>query len=53
MYYKFTGKRHSQTTPSPGKRYPGPGNVFSTLGWANKPATMIQSTHTTISPYQP
>ena len=39
---------HTQTTPSLERRWLGPGNVFSTSS-ASGPATMTQSTQTTIS----
>ena len=38
--YKFTSKCHSQTNPSLACRYPGQGNVFSTLCW--QPINMTQ-----------
>ena len=36
--YKYTSKCHSQTIPSSEIRYPGPGNVFSTLWWQANPS---------------
>ena len=47
--YKYTSKCHSQAIPSSEIRYPGPGNVFSTLWWQANPSLW----HRALKPSSP